>query len=95
MLHRGHAVVAAISAREALALLRKQIFDALVVDCERDALDILSFTAKVQSLQPSLPVFVAAEWARDLANALDEVAHGLAMFAGNESARPTTDNRMA
>lgn len=95
MLRRGHAVVTAISAGEALALLRRQIFDALVVDCERDALDILSFTAMVQRLQPSLPVFVAAEWAADLANALDELAHGLAMFAAHESARLATENRMA
>lgn len=95
MLRRGHAVVTAISAGEALALLRRQIFDALVVDCERDALDILSFTAKVQRLQPALAVFVAAERAVDLANALDELAHGFAMFAEDEPARLATENRMA
>ena len=95
MLHRGHAVVTAISAGEALALMHRQVFDALVVDCERDALDILSFTAMVQRLQPSLAVFVAAEWAADLANALDELAHGFAMFAADESARLAGENRTA
>ena len=95
MRRRGHAVVTAISAWEALALLRKEIFDALVVDCERDALDILAFTARVHRLQPFLPVFVAAEWAPDLANALDELAHGLAMFAEHESARLADRKPMA
>ena len=95
MLHRGHAVVTAISPGEALALLHRQVFDALVVDCERDALDILSFTAMVQRLQPFLAVFVAAEWAADLAYALDELAHGFTMFAANEYARLAGENRTA
>lgn len=87
-------MVTAISAGEALGLMRKQVFDALVVDCEPDALDLLSFTATVQRLQPSVAVFVAAEWAADLANALDELAHGFAMFAADESARLAAENRM-
>ena len=49
----------------------------------------------VQRLQPSLAVFVAAEWAADLANALDELAHGFAMFAADESASLAGENRTA
>ena len=44
---------------DALALMRSQIFDALVIDCAKYSLDILGFTAMAQGLRPSLAVFLA------------------------------------
>jgi CheY-like chemotaxis protein len=53
---RGHDVATASSGADALAMMRSQIFDALVMDCAPDTLDILNLTAKAQGLQPSLGV---------------------------------------
>lgn len=84
----------AISAGEALALVRRQVFDALVVECEADALNIPSFIGKVQGVQPSLAV-LAATWADDLAGALDDLGHEVAMLAKDESVRLAAENQMA
>ena len=50
----------ASSGADALAMMRSEIFDALVMDCAPDTLDILNFTAK------SLAVFLVDEWAMSL-----------------------------
>jgi hypothetical protein len=58
---RGHDVATASSGADGIAMMRRQIFDALVMDCAQDTRDILNFTATAQGLQPSLAVFLAAE----------------------------------
>ena len=61
------------SSADALAMMRRQIFDALVMDCAHDTLDILNFTVKAQGLQPSLAVFLADEWGDELVTGLEEL----------------------
>src|SRR5215469_2793811 len=80
MRQRGHDVVIAGSGVDALAIMRRQMFDALVTDCAEDTLDILNFTAKAQGLQPSLAVFLANEWGDELATGLEELVHGKQPF---------------
>jgi hypothetical protein len=46
---RGHDVEAASSAVDAFTMMRRQIFDALVMDFAQDTLDIQHFTAKAAS----------------------------------------------
>ena len=72
---QGHDSVIANSVDDALALMRSQIFDALVIDCAKYSLDILNFTAKAQGLQPSLAVFLADEWGDELATGLEKLDH--------------------
>ena len=72
---RGHDVVIASSGAGAFAMMRRQIFDALVMDCAQDTLDIQNFTAKTQGLQPSLALFLADEWGDELASGLEELGN--------------------
>ena len=88
-------MVTASSGAHALAIMRRQMFDALVTDCAEDTLDILNFTAKAQGLQPSLAVFLANEWGDELATGLEELAHVLTMLEDDECARLAVENRMA
>ena len=88
-------MVAASSGADALAIMRRQMFDALVVDCAEDTLDILNFTAKAQGFQPSLAVFLANEWGDELATGLEELAHVLTMLEDDECAMLAVENRMA
>lgn len=88
-------MVTANSGSEALTMMRRQIFDALVIDCAHDTLDILNFTAKAQGLQPSLAVFLADEWGDDLATGLEEFAHVLTMLEDDECARLAVEQRTA
>ena len=80
-------MVAANSGADALAVMRRQMFDALVTDCAEDTLDILNFTARAQGLQPSLAVFVANEWGDELATGLEELSHVLSMLEDDECVR--------
>jgi len=84
---RGHNVATASSGADALAMMRRQLFDALVMDCAQDTLDILNFTAKAQGLQPSLAVFLADEWGDELVTGLEELGHVLRMLEDDECAR--------
>ena len=77
----------ASSGADALAMMRRQLFDALVMDCAQDTLDILNFTAKAQGLQPSLAVFLADEWGDELVTGLEELGHVLRMLEDDECAR--------
>ena len=90
---RGHDVTTASSRADALAMMRRQIFDALVMDCAPDTLDILNFTAKAQGLQPSLAVFLADEWGDDLATGLEEFGHVLTMLEDDECAMLAVESR--
>jgi hypothetical protein len=86
-------VVTASSGPEALAIMQKQIFDALVIDTAQDMLDIQNFTAKAQGLQPSLAVFLADEWGDELAAGLEELGHVLTMLEDDECARIVVESR--
>lgn len=77
----------AVSRRsDAFALMRREIFDALVVACAQNTIDLLNFTAKAQGLQPSLAVFLADEWGIELETGLKEFGHVLTMLEDDECA---------
>jgi hypothetical protein len=48
---QGHDVATTSNSADALAMMRRQIFDALVIDSAQDMLDIQNFTAMAQGLQ--------------------------------------------
>ena len=91
---QGHDVTSASSGAHALVLMRKQIFDVLVMDCALDTLDIQNFTAKAQGLQPSLAVFLADEWGDELVTGLGEFGHVLTMLEDDECARLAAESRI-
>jgi hypothetical protein len=93
--HRGHDLATASNAGDALAMMHRQIFDALVVDGALETLDILNFTTKAQGLQPSLAVFLADEWGDELVTGLEEFGHVLTMLEDDECARLAVESRMA
>jgi len=95
MRQRGHDVVTTSRHADALAMMRGQSFDALVMDCAQDAVDILNFTAKAHSLQPSLAVFLADEWGDELATGLEELTHVLTMLEDDEFAMLKVESLMA
>ncbi len=95
MRQRRHDVVATNRPADALAMMRGQCFDALVMDCAQDAVDILNFTVKAHGLQPSLAVFLADEWGDDLATGLEELTHVLTMLEDDEFARLEVESLMA
>lgn len=84
---QGYDVTTATSAAQALAIMRGQMFDAMVVDTSQDSLDILNFTAKAQGLQPSLAVFFADEWGDELAIGLKDFGSVLTMLQDDECTR--------
>jgi len=90
---QGHDSVIAHSVGDALAMMRSQIFDALVMECAQYSVDILNFTAKAQGLQPSLAVFLAEEWGDELAIGLEELDHVLTMVVDDEFARLAAESR--
>jgi DNA-binding response OmpR family regulator len=86
MRRRGDEVLTTTTVAEALEIMRKLSFDALVMDCAQDRLDIVSFTARAHGLQPSLAVFLADEWGDELATGLEELTHLLTMLEDDEFA---------
>ena len=84
---QGNDVASVSSAADALAKMRRQMFDAMVLDCAQDTLDILNFTAKAQGLQPSLAVFFAEDWGDELPIGLEELENVLTMLQDDECAR--------
>jgi len=87
-------VATASLAADALAMMRRRIFDVLVMDCARDTLDIQNFTVNAQGLQPSLALFLADEWGDDLATGLEEFGDVLTMLEDDECARLAVESRM-
>jgi hypothetical protein len=75
-------------------MMRRQLFDALVMDCAQDMLDIQTFTAQAQGLQPSLAVFLADEWGDELVTGLEECEHALTMLQDDECARLAAESRI-
>jgi len=88
-------VATASSGTDALAMMRNQIFDVLVMDCAQNTVDTLNFTAKAQGLQPSLAVFLADEWGEELATGLEELGHVLTMLEDDECARLAVESQRA
>jgi len=76
-------------------MMRRQCFDALVMDCAQDTVDILNFTTKAHGLQPSLAVFLADEWGDELATGLEDLTHVLTMLEDDEFARLKVGSVMA
>jgi hypothetical protein len=96
MMHqRGHDVVITNRSVEALAIMRGQSFDALVMECRQETVDIPEFTSKAHGLQPSLAVFLADEWGDELAMGLEELVHLLTMLEDDEFARLKVESLMA
>jgi hypothetical protein len=95
MHQRGHDVVITNSSAEALAIMRGQSFDALVIECAQETVDITAFTSKAHGLQPSLAVFLADEWGDELATGLEELVHVLTMLEDDEFARLKVESLMA
>lgn len=91
----GHEVLTTHTVAEALAIMRRLSFDALVMDCAEDSVDIASFTAKAHGLQPSLAVFLAEEWGDELASGVEEFTHVLTMLEDDEFARLKVESLMA
>jgi len=92
---RGHDVATTSTGAEALAMMRKQCFDALVMDCAQDTVDIVNITTKAHGLQPSLAVFLADEWGDELTTGLEELTHVLTMLEDDEFARLKVQSLMA
>jgi DNA-binding NtrC family response regulator len=92
---QGHDVLTRSTVTDALMIMRMQSFDALVLDCAEDAVDILNFTAKAQGLQPSLAVFLASEWGDELASGLEEFTRVLSMLEDDELASIKTESLLA
>ena len=91
---RGHDLATASIGADALAMMRRQLFDALVMDCAQDTLDIQTFTAKAHGLQPSLAVFLADEWGDELVTGLEEFEPVLTMLEDDECARLAAESRI-
>ena len=95
MRERGHNVVTTTKGADALALMRRQSFDALVMDFTQETVDIINFTTKACGLQPSLAVFLPDEWGDELATGLEELSHVLTMLEDDELARLKVESRTA
>jgi DNA-binding NtrC family response regulator len=68
----GHIVFFRTTCTEALELLRRQNFDAVVIEDEEENTEILDFTARAHQWQPATPVFLANDWGPELPIALEE-----------------------
>lgn len=69
---RGHDVFFRTTCANALELLRRQNFDAVVIEDEEENTEILDFTARAHQWQPATPVFLANDWGPELPVALEE-----------------------
>jgi len=69
---RGHAVFFLTTRADALALLQRQYFDAVVIEDEEENAEILDFTARANQTQPAIPVFITNDWGPELPVALEE-----------------------
>jgi len=90
----GHEVLTTTTGIEALAIMRKLSFDALVIDCPQDTVDVLNLTTRAHGLQPSLAVFLADEWGDELATGLEDLTHVLTMLEDDEFAMMKTESLM-
>jgi hypothetical protein len=70
---RGHNVVPASACLEALEMIRRQSFDAVVMAGEDENPELLDFTVKAHRMHPELSVFLANDWGPDLPMALESL----------------------
>jgi len=61
---------------DALRLIHKQSFDAVVIESEAEDSKVLDFTFEVYGVRPKLPVFLTNDWGTDLAMGLKGLATG-------------------
>jgi len=58
--NRGHVLLYVNTCRDALEMIRTQVFDAVVI--AENSLQVLDFIDKAQAIRRELPVFVADDW---------------------------------
>jgi len=61
---------------DALRLIQKQSFDAVVIENEAEDSKLLDFTLEVYGLRPQLPVFLTNDWGTELPMGLKGLATG-------------------
>lgn len=61
---------------DALRLIHKRSFDAVVIESEPEDSRVLDFTLKVYGVKPELPVFLTNDWGTDLPMGLKGLATG-------------------
>jgi hypothetical protein len=61
---------------DALRLIHKQSFDAVVIESEAEDSTLLDFTLEVYGVRPKLPVFLTNDWGTDLPMGLKGLATG-------------------
>lgn len=61
---------------DALRLIHKQSFDAVVIESETEDSKVLDFTLKVYKLRPRLPVFLTNDWGTELPMGLKDLDTG-------------------
>jgi DNA-binding NtrC family response regulator len=73
LMRRGYEVVPVTALPDALALIRTEHFDAVVIAEEIEDPGIIDFTADVHRSKPELPVFLLNDWNSDLLAALESL----------------------
>lgn len=71
--NHGHKLVVTCSYMEAVEMLRRQSFDAVVIDDEDENPEVLDFTVQAHCLRPELPVFLTIDWDAELPMALESL----------------------
>ena len=61
---------------DALRLIHRQSFDAVVIENEAEDSRLLDFTLAVYELRPQLPVFLTNDWGTDLSMGLKGLTAG-------------------
>ena len=72
---RDDIVSTAIQA-DALRLIHKRSFDAVVIESEVEDSNVLDFTLEVYEVKPTLPVFLTKDWGMELPMGLQDLATG-------------------
>jgi hypothetical protein len=61
---------------DALRLIHKQSFDAVVIESKAEDSKVLDFTLQVYEARPDLPVFLTNDWGTELPMGLKGLATG-------------------
>lgn len=69
---RGYEVVLTSKRCDALELMSKQSFDALVIEDAEEDNALLDFTIQAHRMQPATPQFLADDWGPDLLRGLEQ-----------------------
>lgn len=89
---RGHNLVLRTGCVEALETLRAFAVDALVIEDDKNAPEILHFTVEAHQSRPALPIFVANTWGRGLLRAVEQFGR-MGTDCGEEDAEFTAIGR--